>query len=385
MIQTAVAGVGMTSVGEHWGRSLVELAQEAAQEALQASNDARIDALFVANSYGSVLNKQSQLGPLLAESLGLTGVEAFTVEAGTASGGAAVRAAHLAVLSGQVKTALVIGVEKVTDVVGSERTRALSIGLDADTEAIHGATLPAMAALLMRRYMYEYGLELSSFEGFSINAHANGKRNPFAMYRNALKVGAFANAPMIAEPVSLFDSAPEGDGAAALVLASYDQAEDLNAAPVRIAASAASTDTLALERRANMLHLSSVERSVRQALQQADITRDDLDLLELHDAFTILNVLSLEASGFSAPGEGWQWAADGGQRISLTGDLPINTFGGLKSRGNPAGAAGVYQIVEACLQLRGAAGDNQVPDARWVMCQNLGGLGSTAVTHVLTL
>jgi acetyl-CoA C-acetyltransferase len=385
MIQTAIAGVGMTAVSEHWGRSLVELAKEAAQKALEASNDARIDALFVANSYGSVFNKQSQLGPLLAESLGLTGVEAFTVEAGTASGGAAVRAAHLAVLSGQIKTALVIGVEKVTDVVGSERTRALSIELDADTEAIHGATLPAMAALLMRRYMHEYDLKLSAFEGFSINAHANGKRNPFAMYRNALKVGAFANAPMIAEPVSLFDSAPEGDGAAALVLTSYDRAEDLNAAPVRIAASAASTDTLALERRANMLHLSAVERSVEHALQQADITRDDLDLLELHDAFTILNVLSLEASGFSAPGEGWQWAADGGQRISLTGDLPINTFGGLKSRGNPAGAAGVYQIVEACLQLRGAASDNQVPDARWVMCQNLGGLGSTAVTHVLTL
>ncbi len=384
MIQTAIAGIGMTAVGEHWGRSLVDLAAEAAQQALDASNGSLVEAVFVANSYGSLLNSQTQLGPLIAEALGLVGVEAVTVEAGTASGGAAVRAAHLAVQSGQVKTALVVGAEKVTDMVASARVRALSVGLDADVESIHGATLPAMAALLMRRYMFEYGVELSAFEGFSINAHANGKRNPLAMYRNALKVGAFANAPMVAEPVSLFDSAPDGDGAAALVITSYERAEDMIAAPVRIAASAASTDTLALERREHLLRLSAVEKSVVRALAQANITMDDVDILELHDAFTVLNALSLEASGLAAMGEGWQWASDGGQRIALDGQLPLNTFGGLKSRGNPAGAAGVYQIAEGCLQLRHAAGQNQVKDVQWVMCQNLGGLGSTAVTHLLT-
>ncbi|MFQ3646688.1 MAG: hypothetical protein SNJ54_00610 [Anaerolineae bacterium] len=385
MSQTAIAGVGMTAVGEHWGRSLVDLAAEAAQQALAASNGAAVDAVFVANSYGSVFNNQSQLGPLIAEAIGLIGTEAVTVEAGTAAGAAAVRAAHLAVMSGQVKTALVVGVEKVTDIVASARVKALSVGLDADVESIHGATLPAMAALLMRRYMHEYGVDLSAFEGFSINAHANGKRNPLAMYRNTLKVGSFANAPMVAEPVSLFDSAPDGDGAAAVVITSYERAEDLHEAPVRIAASAASTDALALQRRANPLRLLAVEMSVRRALEQAGISIHDVDVLELHDAFTVLNALTLEASGLAAVGEGWQWASDGGQRIALDGTLPINTFGGLKSRGNPAGAAGIYQIVEGCQQLRKAAGQNQVADAQWVMCQNLGGLGSTAVTHLLTL
>lgn len=385
MRQAAVAGVGMTPVGEHWGRSLVELAQEAAQEAIKSSNNAPIDALYVANSYGSVFNNQSQLGPLVAEAIGLTGVETFTVEAGTAAGGAAVRAAYLAVLSGEVKRALVVGVEKVTDIVASGRIKALSTSLDADSEAIHGATPAAMAALLMRRYMHEYGLDISAFEGFSLNAHANGKKNAFAMYRNTLKPGAFANAPMIAEPVSLFDSAPDGDGAAAVVITTYEDAEDINETPVRIAGSGLSSDTLALHRRKDLLWLAAVEQSSQKALSQAGVSINDIDVLELHDAFTILNALSLEAIGLAQRGEGWQWASDNGKRIALDGELPINTFGGLKSRGNPAGAAGVYQIVEGCLQLRQAAGSNQVPDVRWVMCQNLGGLGSTAVTHILTV
>ncbi|MDQ7035461.1 MAG: hypothetical protein Q9P01_11670, partial [Anaerolineae bacterium] len=213
MTQTAIVGIGMTPVSEHWGLSLRELAAEAAQKALEDAGLNTVDAIYVANAYGSTFNGQTHLGALIADYIGLDGIEAYTVEAGDASGGAALRTAHMAVLSGLVNTALVIGVEKATDIVGASRTKARTISLDADYEVIHGATLPSMAALLMRRYMYEYGLELSDFEGFSINAHANGKRNQYAMYRNTIRDGAFAHAPMVAAPVNLFDSAPDGDGA----------------------------------------------------------------------------------------------------------------------------------------------------------------------------
>lgn len=385
MTQTAIIGTGMTPVAEHWDRSLRDLAVEAGSKALIAANTRQVDAVFVANSYGSTFNNQTQLGALIADSLGLKGVEAVTIEAGSASGGAALRSAHLAVQSGEVRTALVVGVEKATDIVGSDRVRALNISLDADNEAIHGATLPAMAALLMRRYMYEYQLSLDAFEGFSINAHANGRRNLNAMYRNAIKAGAFAKAPMVAAPVSLFDSAPDGDGAAAVVLTRYENAEDLVDRPVRILASAMATDTLSLQERAQPLFLSAVQKSVEKALRQANLTLSDIHMLELHDAFTILSVLTLEAAGWSLPGEGWKWGSEQGAAISLTGKLPLSTFGGLKSRGNPAGATGVYQAVEAVMQLHQIAGDNQVRDVERVMVQNMGGLGSTVVTHILGL
>jgi acetyl-CoA C-acetyltransferase len=364
---------------------LRELAIEAASSALSQANVQGVDAIFVANSYSSTFNSQSQLGPLMADALQLHGCEAVTVEAGNASGGMAIRAAHQAVRSGEIETALVLGVEKVTDIVASGRVKALNVSLDADEEAIHGATLTSLAALLIRRYMHEYDVPLSAFEGFSINAHANGKKNPMAMYRNAIKAGAFANAPMIAEPVSLFDSAPDGDGAAAIVITALERAEDLVAKPIKIVGSAAATDTLALQHRSHPLYLEAVNISANKALAQAKLELSDVQAMELHDAFTILTVLSLEAMGLAERGRGWELAANQGEQISLTGKLPLCTFGGLKSRGNAAGAAGVYQAVEATLQLRGEAGANQIATPSNILIQNIGGLGSTVATHILSI
>lgn len=383
MTQTAIIGIGMTPVSEHWGLSLRELAAEAAQKALEDAGLNTVDAIYVANAYGSTFNGQTHLGALIADYIGLNGIEAYTVEAGDAAGGVALRTAHMAVLSGLVNTALVIGVEKATDVVGASRTRARTISLDADYEVIHGSTLPAMAALLMRRYMYEYGLELAAFEGFSINAHANGKQNQYAMYRNTIRDGAFAHAPMVAAPVNLFDSAPDGDGAAAVVITRQDVAQDLVPQPITIAASSVRTDTFMLQERKDMLHLSAVQSSVQQVLAQANLSHQKIDLFELHDGFTILSALSLEAAGFAKRGEGWKLATTRG--IGLEGIIPISTLGGLKSRGNPAGATGVYQAVEATLQLRGGAGENQVDNAKIAMIQNMGGLGSTVATHILRI
>lgn len=381
MNKTSIIGIGMTPVGEYWDKSLRQLAYDSAAEALQDADNPQIDAIYIANAYAATFNKQSQLGSLIADYLGLSGIEAFTVEAGDASGGAAIRTAHMAVASGAINTALVIGVEKATDIVAGSRTQARAISLDADFETPYGATLTAMAALLMRRYMYENDLELSAFEGFSVNAHANGKRNPHAMYRNLLREGAFSKAPMVADPVNLFDSAPDGDGSAAIVITSADAAQDMVAQPINIIGSTAATDKFMLQERDDLLWLSAVEKSVQQALTSANIQHADIDLIELHDAYTILSSLSLEASGFAERGQGWTLAQT--DTIGLNGKLPISTFGGLKSRGNPAGASGIYQAVEAVLQLRNLANANQVPNAKTAMIQSIGGLGSTVVTHVL--
>ncbi len=381
MQNTAIIGIGMTPVGEHWDKSLRQLAYEAAANALQDAGNPEIDAIYIANAYASTFNKQTHLGSLIADYLGFSGIEAYTIEAADASGGAAIRTAHMAVAAGAVKTALVIGVEKATDIVGGSRTQARTVSLDADYETPYGATLTSLAALLMRRYMHEYSVELSAFEGFSVNAHSNGKLNANAMYRNTLREGAFSKAPMVSDPVSLFDGAPDGDGAAALVISSADTAPDKVAQPIRITASSVATDKFMLQERDDLLWFSAVEKSVNTALSQAGKSRNEIDLFEVHDAFTILSALSLEAAGYAERGSGWQLAENG--TIFKDGNLPISTFGGLKSRGNPAGASGIYQAVEAVLQLRNLAGDNQINDANIAMIQSVGGLASTVVTHIL--
>ncbi len=383
MKPVAIVGVGMTPVREHWTLSIGELGEAAGRAALADAGLAAVDALYVGNAYGATYNQQTQLGSLITGRIGLAGIESFGCEAGDASGGVALRAGYLAVAAGAAQTALVVGVEKATDLVGLARNTARGVSLDHDYETVNGATLTAMAALLMRRYMVEHCVELAQFEGFSVNAHRNGSRNPNAMYRNLLRSGAFGKAPMIAEPVSLFDSAPDADGAAALVLAPADEAVDLVPRPVLLAGSAVATDSLMLQERADPLRFAAVSRSTSQALDQAGLTPGDLDMAEVHDGYTIMTALALEAMGFSERGAGWRWAQADGEQLSLEGELPISTFGGLKSRGNPSGATGVYQAAEATLQLRDAAGDNQVANAASAVVQNLGGLASTAVTHVL--
>jgi acetyl-CoA C-acetyltransferase len=385
MRDVAIIGVGMTPVGEHWQSGLRMLAADAIQAALADADTKSVDALYVGNAYGATFSSQSHLGALVADYAGLSGIEAYTVEAADASGGAALRTAYMAVASGAVKTALVVGVEKSADAIAGARVEARAVSLDADFESIHGATLPALAGMLMRRYMHEYGVGVEVFEGFSVNAHANGQKNPLAMFRNTVRPGSFSRAPMVANPLNLFDGAPDADGAAALVLTNAERAADMVSQPVRIAGSAVATDTLALQDRSDLLVLKSVELSVQKAFDQVGIIAADVDLFELHDAFTILSTMTLEAAGFAERGKGWELAGENGKEIGLQGKLPISTFGGLKSRGNPAGAVGVYQAVEAALQLRGKAGDNQVDGAKTALIQNLGGIGSTAIAHILTV
>jgi acetyl-CoA C-acetyltransferase len=382
MTEVIVAGVGQTDVGEHWDVSLRELALHAIEAAVRDAGGIRPQALYVANMLAPSLSGQSQLATLIADFAGLTGIEAVSVEAAGASGGAALRAGYLAVLSRQVDAVLVVGVEKVTDTVGSKVEHALSTVLDADYEAEHGLTLTAQAALLMGRYLHETGAPREGFAGFPVTAHANGAGNPHAMFRKAIKPETYARAGIVNPPLNLFDAAPVADGAAAVLLTREGiLAERHDGARVRISGSSVVTDTLALHDRPDPLDFRAVRASVEAACRQAGVMPGDVDLFEVFDAFSIYAALSLEAAGFAEKGQGWALAQNGG--ISLKGKLPLMTFGGLKARGNPGGATGVYQTVEAVLQLRGEAGAVQVPEARRALIQCLGGPASTVATHVL--
>jgi acetyl-CoA C-acetyltransferase len=384
MTNVVIAGIGQTPVQELWDLSLRELAFHAVEAVQEDSGGLLPQALFVGNMLAPHLSGQAHLGALIADFCGMTGIEAVTLEAAGASGGAALRMGYMAVASEQVDVALVVGVEKFTDQVGSKVDAALSTASDSDYEAVQGITPTAQAAMLMRRYLHEFDVPRESFAGFPLTAHANAVSNPNAMFRRAVNQQTYERAGSVSAPLNLFDVAPNADGAAAVILTRADLLPPgFPHALVHIAGSSLVTDTLALHDRPDPLVFQAARLSVERARQQAGVSLDEIDFFELYDAYSIYAVLSLEAAGFAARGEGWRLARDG--YIGLNGSLPISTFGGLKARGNPGGATGVYQVAEAALQLRGQAGENQVPKARLGLVQCLGGPASTAATHILAL
>jgi acetyl-CoA C-acetyltransferase len=384
MTDIVIAGVGQTPVGEHWDISLRELALSAIKAAIEDAGGLKPQALFVGNMLASHLSHQAHVATLIADFAGLTGIEAATIEASGASGGAAIRAGYLAMASGQADVALVVGVEKFTDQIGSSVDAALSTASDGDYEAVQGLTPVSQAALLMRRYMHEFDVPRAAFAGFPLTAHANGAFNSNAMFQKAINLEAYLQAGMVSDPLSMFDVAPYADGAAAVVLTRPELLPPAFQHPlVRISGSSVTTDTLALHDRPDLLVFDAARLSVERVCQKARITPVQVDLFELYDAFSIFAALALEAAGFAGRGQGWQLAQDG--QIGLHGSMPISTLGGLKARGNPGGAAGVYQAVEAVMQLRGDAGESQVPGARRAMIQCFGGPASTVATHLLEL
>lgn len=384
MFDVVIAGIGQTDVGELYTISLRDLARQAILAAQADSGGLQPQTLFVGNMLAAAVSRQTHLGALIADRVEMTGIEAATIEAGSASGAAALRQAYFAVASGQAEVALAVGVEKVTDELGSSTENSQMLGADSDYEAVHGLTTHAQAALLMRRYLYETNAPRAAFAGFPITAHANAAHNPHAMYHSAISAEAYAKAGVVSEPLNLFDVAPAADGAAAVILARSDRLPKGFAHPlVRIAGASMATDRLALHDRPDMLHLAAVQASVQRACKQAGIAPGEVDLFELHDSSSIMAALSLEAAGFAARGEGWKLAQNGA--LSLSESLPIATFGGLKARGYPSGASGMYQAVEATLQLRGQAGPNQVPGARLAMIQALSGPAASAITHILAV
>lgn len=385
MNQVYIVGAGATPVAEHYSRSLDDLALEALRAAwvsvAPALEPTRIGALFVANALGETLAGQSQLGAALATAAGLPGIAALRVEAAGASGGAALRQAFVAVAGGAYDLVAVVGAEKVTDKLDDALEAGLAQATDSDYEAGQGVTLTAQWALLMRRYLHEYSYSADAFAPFPVNAHTNGLHNPAALYRFAINADKYRKAGQVASPLNMLDCSTVADGAAVLLLASEGLARELGGRRVRIAASALATDTLALYARRDPLWLGAAQQSATVALREAGLTHADVDVLELTDPHGIAAALSLEACGFVERGAAPCHAADGG--IGPGGATPLATAGGYKARGDVGGASGIYQVVELVRQLRGEAGPAQVDGARVAFAQCLGGVGATAVTHLL--
>jgi acetyl-CoA C-acetyltransferase len=326
---------------------------------------------------------QEHLATLIADFVGLRGIEAAKIEAACASGAAALRVGTMAVASGMVDVVIVAGVEKMTDTLPDETTAGLALAADQEYEVAEGATFLALNAMLMQRYMYEHGVSHRAFAPFPVNAHNNARHNPNAMFQMAISIDKYEKAAAVAPPINILDSSPICDGAAAVVLVPFDRAREYGANQrlIRIAASASATDTLAVHDRRDPLFLEAAFLSSHRAYAQAGVSWEEIDLFELHDAFSIMSVLALEACGFAPRGRGVELGESGA--ITLQGRLPITTMGGLKARGHPVGATGVYQVVEVVQQLRGEAGLNQIANARVGMTQNIGGSGATIVTHIL--
>ena len=382
MTDVVIAGIGQTEVGEHWDIGLRELAYAALQDALRDAGELKPQSLFVSNMLAPTLSNQAHIGALLVDFAGLTGIEAVTVEAAGASGGAALRQGYLAVASGMVDVALVVGVEKFTDKVGAGVEEALSTASDSDFEAVQGMTQTAQAALLMKRYMHEHNVPANGFAAFALTAHTNGVANKNAMFRKAIKPEVYSKAEMVSDPLNMFDMAPNADGAAALVLTRRELLPSNFTNPlVKISGSGASSDTLALHDRKDMLFFDTAQISAGRAMKQAGVLLDEIDLFEYHDVFSIYAALQLEAVGFAIRGQGWKLAEDG--ETDRKGRIPCATMGGMKARGFAGGAAGVYQAVEAVIQLRGQAEANQITNATTALIQSLGGPASTAVSHIL--
>jgi acetyl-CoA C-acetyltransferase len=380
-----IVGVGQTPVTRNGAAPGRELAAAAIGDALRAAGIAHedVDALFVGNMTGAVLDQQLQMGGLIADYAGLSGIEAVSVEAACASGAAAARMAYLMVAGGIHDVAVVCGIERMTHRDRQTVTEALAMAADRELESSRGESFLSLNARLMQIYFDFYSKSAEDFAPFAITAHANAVGNPNAVFHKQIDVGDYLDSRTIIDPVRLYDVSPTCNGAAALVIATADVVDSLSQDQprIRIAASSAATAPVALQRREDKLGLEAVRKSTQAALEQAGLALGDIDLFELHDAYTIMSVLCLESAGFTPPGTATDFAREG--RIGLAGDLPISTMGGLKARGHPVGATGVYQIVEGYTQLAGLAGPNQVANAETVLAQNIGGTGSTVINHIL--
>ncbi|MFN7472494.1 MAG: thiolase C-terminal domain-containing protein [Roseiflexaceae bacterium] len=370
-----IAGIGQTSIAEHWDKTAQDLAHDAASQALHGYTGA-IGAVYVANALSAALGNQSNLAPAVAAGLGLRGVETLTIEAGGAAGGMAIRQAQLAVAAGVVDAVLVVGVEKVSDVLDERRESALALSMDADWEAFHGVTVTAQWAMLMRSYMHTYALGAQAFAPFPVNAHANGVHNKNALYRFAINADKYQSAAAVAAPLGLLDCSTEADGAAAVLISATPPV----GAVIRIAGSAVVSDTVAVHARAELLQLDAVRWSFERAMAQAGVERSDVDVFEVTDPHAIAAILAFEAMGYAASGTGHLLGSSGA--IRPDGSVPVALAGGCKARGNLLGALGVLQIVELTQQLQGNA-STQVAGARVGLAQCMSGIGSTVATHIL--
>ncbi|MBI5210120.1 MAG: thiolase domain-containing protein [Elusimicrobia bacterium] len=382
MRDVAVIGVGINKWGEHWKTSLRDLAVEAALKALEDAKVDAVDSIQIGCMSGGLFAGQEHLASLVADYLGCAGVPASRVESACASGGVAFKAAYAEVAAGLSDAALVLGVEKMTDVGGDEATYTLGTAADQEYECYNGATFPGLYAMMAVRHMHEFGTTRRQLSMVAVKNHDNGLKNPDAQYHAKLTPEEVERSSMVADPLHLLDCSPITDGAAALVLCPLDRAKKLSGHPlVKVLGVGHATDAIALHSRKNLVRLDAVEKAAARAYKAAGVKPSDIDLAEVHDCFTIAEIMVTEALGFAKPGEGGKLAASGA--TALGGKIPVNTSGGLKSKGHPVGATGVAQILELVQQLRGEAGGRQVRKAKVGLAQNMGGTGGSSTVSIL--
>ena len=381
MRDVAVIGVGMNRWGELWEKSHRRIWTEAALEAIADAGVDHVDALYVGCMSGGLFMGQEHLGALLADQLGMGPIPGTRVESACASGGLAFRQAYLAVASGEHDIVLASGLEKMTDVDGGAATYALSTAADQEYQCYHGITFPGLYAMMARVHMHRYGTTREQLARVAVKNHANGLLNPLAQFQSAITVEDVVRSVLVADPLRVLDCSPITDGAAAVILAALPQ-KGSKRAPVKVAASAAATDTIGLHDREDIAWLRSTEVAAAKAYARAGITPKDLSFCEVHDCFTIAEVMVIEALGLTGRGKGGEAAASG--MTALGGRVPVNPSGGLKSKGHPVGATGIAQVREAVLQLRGESEGRQVEGARWGLTQNMGGTGASSVVHIFT-
>jgi len=375
-----VSSAGFTSIGDHWDDSLLDLAVEAARKALKSNPGLKPQQIFVGNMFSSVGASQEHLGALLASALGLEGTPAMKVEAACASGASAFNVAYSLVKGGSLDSALVVGVEKMRDLEPEQVSQALAMAESAEYTQFVGATFAALNGLLARLYMERMNVTRDELSALPVLDHSNAVTAEHAQFRKAISPEVVARSTMIADPLRLFDCAPVGDGAAAVVVAGEKESSRSKKGLVEVLGGKVATTEFSVYERKDMLRFKATEDAFKGAMSAAGVPMSKLDFAELHDAFSVVGALSLEAMGLSKKGAGAKDTKEG--RFNLNSDLSVNTFGGLKARGHPVGATGIYQIAEAYLQLTGGAGKNQVEGAEFGATQNIGGVDTTSAVHV---
>jgi acetyl-CoA C-acetyltransferase len=382
MRDVAIIGVGMKKWGELWEQSLRDIFVDAAHRAIADAGVDHIDSMVVGCMSSGLFVGQEHIGPLMADYLGQCPIPATRVESACASGGAAVRAGLLEVASGMSDIVLVGGVEKMTDVGGDEATYALATAADQEWESFNGITFPGLYAMMAVAHMHRYGTTPEQIASVAVKNHANGSKNPNAQFPMKITVDDVLKSVMVADPLHILDCSPITDGAAALILCPADQAKKLSKKqPVKIVGCGAATDTIAYHSRPDLTTLPAVSKSASLAYKMAGKQAKDIQLCEVHDCFTIAEIMVTECLGFFERGKGGQAVAAG--ETAIGGRIPINTSGGLKSKGHPVGATGVAQLIEITEQLRGEAKERQVKGARVGMTQNMGGTGASSIVHIL--
>jgi acetyl-CoA C-acetyltransferase len=385
MRDVAIIGIGVTEFGELWNESLRDIGLRAGLLAIQDAHikSRELEALFTGNFAGGRFIGQNHISAMTLDHSGMVPahIAGAQLQVADASGGAALHMGFLAIASGLYDMVMVGGAEKMTDVDEAETTDTLATTADRQWEAFPGATIPALYAMMAKKHMQDYGTTREDLAHVAVKNHAHGALNPKAQFRSKITMEDVLGATMVADPLTVYDCCPVSDGGAALVLCPFEKAKKYADRPVKISASVIATDALAVHSRPDMTVMGSTVWAGKRALKMSGHKTEDIDIAEVHDSYTIGEIMALEDLGFAPKGKGGSMAREG--ITALGGKMPVNTSGGLKARGHPVGATGVAQVVELVQQLRGEAGERQVKDARVGLAQNVGGTGGTCVVHIL--